>query len=392
MKNAPNRHNPFKPGYGQSPPYLAGREAAQEVFNERLRQMKDGETVNGIAMYGPRGAGKTALLSWLEGRCKAENIKALHATPDDSLQSRGDLADALFHGKLTFSEAGLVAGIGRWMQAASKFARTKVHSMAAMKRRLLSVSKKKPTVLLLDEAHRVTAANKDLYGALLDVCQKVAAEAPFLLTLCGTPSLPTRIRATESSFIGRADRIGIGCLGPDAAAAAIRIPLRNAGMTIREDALRAAVDDSQRYAYFLQLWGKALYDEAWRRGATEVSQEDVRGAFPEAQRGKTVNYSERYAEIRKSEDSGLAAAALAIADIFTAGGGDGRTIAEKQALAAIKNSLGPSIPPGEASARTETLLDELIRLDFIWVDPARASDLTAGIPSLMDYTRAQSGV
>ena len=151
---------------------------------------------------------------------------------------------------------------------------------------------------------------------------------------------------------------------------------------------REAADDSQRYAYFLQLWGKALCNETRRRGATEVTEEDVRNASPEAQRGKTVNYSERYAEIRKSGCQGLAAA-LAIADAFKARGGDGRAISEKQALAAIKHSLGSSMPPGEADARTETLLDELIRLDFVWADPAHASDLIAGIPSLMAYTREQ---
>ena len=32
MRNALSRHNPFKSGYGQNPPYLAGREMAHGVL------------------------------------------------------------------------------------------------------------------------------------------------------------------------------------------------------------------------------------------------------------------------------------------------------------------------------------------------------------------------
>ncbi|MXX07904.1 MAG: hypothetical protein F4Z71_14195 [Gammaproteobacteria bacterium] len=37
------RKNPFTPGYGQYPPYLAGREAEQNVVSEQVEAMADGD-------------------------------------------------------------------------------------------------------------------------------------------------------------------------------------------------------------------------------------------------------------------------------------------------------------------------------------------------------------
>src|SRR6266508_3477728 len=51
--------NPFRPGAGHSPPYLAGREKEREQFNRFLRQ--DTITDN-VVLTGLRGVGKTVLM------------------------------------------------------------------------------------------------------------------------------------------------------------------------------------------------------------------------------------------------------------------------------------------------------------------------------------------
>ena len=59
--------NPFKPGNGLRPPYLAGRENEQSRLREILADMADGEPpAADMLMYGPRGMGKTVLLNnWI---------------------------------------------------------------------------------------------------------------------------------------------------------------------------------------------------------------------------------------------------------------------------------------------------------------------------------------
>ena len=61
------RKNPFATGYGEFPPYLAGRDATQALISELLEEVADkGHNFCDIALVGPRGKGKNALLQWAE--------------------------------------------------------------------------------------------------------------------------------------------------------------------------------------------------------------------------------------------------------------------------------------------------------------------------------------
>ena len=51
--------NPFRPGAGQSPPHLAGREKEQEEFKKLLGQKP---ILKNLILTGLRGVGKTVLL------------------------------------------------------------------------------------------------------------------------------------------------------------------------------------------------------------------------------------------------------------------------------------------------------------------------------------------
>lgn len=52
--------NPFRPGAGHAPPYLAGRSAEQDDFKRLLKQRVISEN---LILTGLRGVGKTALLT-----------------------------------------------------------------------------------------------------------------------------------------------------------------------------------------------------------------------------------------------------------------------------------------------------------------------------------------
>jgi hypothetical protein len=62
-RDQPIPHNPFRPGAGQQPIYLAGRTKEQDVFR---RMLKQNPVSQNIIVTGLRGVGKTALLETLK--------------------------------------------------------------------------------------------------------------------------------------------------------------------------------------------------------------------------------------------------------------------------------------------------------------------------------------
>src|SRR6476619_696497 len=60
---APPFENPFRPGAGHMPPYLAGREGEQAEFARLLRQTT---IMENLILTGLRGVGKTVLLETLK--------------------------------------------------------------------------------------------------------------------------------------------------------------------------------------------------------------------------------------------------------------------------------------------------------------------------------------
>ena len=64
-----NSGNPFRPGAGLDPPYLAGREREIEMFGTVLQSNRIGNPKN-VLLYGLHGVGKTALLGKFASMCR----------------------------------------------------------------------------------------------------------------------------------------------------------------------------------------------------------------------------------------------------------------------------------------------------------------------------------
>ena len=58
--------NPYRPGAGRSPLYLAGREQVLSDARDSLEALGAGEAIRSTIYYGLRGVGKTVLLNYLE--------------------------------------------------------------------------------------------------------------------------------------------------------------------------------------------------------------------------------------------------------------------------------------------------------------------------------------
>ena len=366
--------NPFAPGSGQLPPYLGGREDEQRALRRMLSYVKAGRsTPRDIVLIGPRGNGKTVLLRWFEAMIEAgaNDADVVWLTPSTIADLDG-LATALappdrFRNLLP-SRLSLSLGLGRFGWD--------LGNGAGRLEDLLTVRcRAKPLVVLLDEAHTLT---KDIGQPLLNVSQRVRAQAPFLLVLSGTPGLWAHLQTMAATFWDRCESIGVGRLTPEASADVLTKPMQP-DIALEDAELHRVVEASQRYPFFLQLCGEALWDEAAESGNVTIDSALVDRALAVFEHKKTTFYQIRYGELGGS--SMLLSAAEAVAAAFA----EHETLVESRYSQVISEVLPPDTEGDQAIA----LGDRLKSLGYVWIPPG-STVLEPGIPSLMEFVRSKA--
>ena len=381
----------FAPGAGMTPPVLAGREREKAVIIEALEDLGDGfnPTAN-IALIGPRGNGKTALLQWAKTHADhfGGKIKCVSLNPD-SFSSHSDLVEALAdHGMLaTLLGEGYSGSINILGSGLS------LSQQASPKKLLGPVLEKKCSnsglALLVDEAHTLYH-NPEVVRAFFNDAQVLAMEGrPLLLILAGTPDTSSRLNGIEATFWNRLDKIGIGLLDMAASQEALRAPLERMGYRIEADALDQAADAAQRYPYFIQIVGRELQRSAKAGPDKLVDGDRIGGAILEQalkafRIARNAYYADRYREL---EAGGILASAEAVARLFVAQ----KTISIS--ANEIKSAIGRSIDAkleerAKASGGIEPALwveANLRNVGFIWSQFGTEDRCEPGIPSLMNY-------
>jgi len=367
--------NPFVPGRGVLPPYLAGRETEKRRLKGILGYVEAGRGApRDVVLSGPRGNGKTVLLRWFQGEVEKLDgrIDVLWRTPSD-LPSVDALATSLVppgrFKSLLPDSLSLSIGIGRvgWELG---------DNLGTLSELLTLRCRQRPLVVLLDEAHTLDTV---VGQALLNASQSVAALAPFLLVLAGTPGIAPQLNAMSATFWDRAEQIGMGLLDESATADALSRPFEaeTRPATFEAAALSRAVEASQCYPYFVQLIGAALWDVAAANGHGTIDGGVVAQAASAFEQGRGTYYHHRHSEL---ERAGLLDVASAIARAF--GNRDQMTQAEVDAVIA-----GTRVKSGTKESQDEAIRvrDGLAAVGYVWNPPGEGLVWRPGIPSLMAH-------
>ncbi|MGK2941534.1 MAG: AAA family ATPase [Immundisolibacter sp.] len=132
-------------------------------------------------------------------------------------------------------------------------------------------------ILFVDELQYVEESQ---LAALITALRRTAQrQLPVVMIGAGLPQLPGRMGRAKSYAERLFDYPEVGPLGPDPARVAIEKPAASQGVYFDPRALQRIVRETSGYPYFLQEWGKHVWDVAQQSPITE---DDVIRASREA--------------------------------------------------------------------------------------------------------------
>ncbi|MBF0532157.1 MAG: ATP-binding protein [Candidatus Omnitrophica bacterium] len=281
-----NYKNPFKPGAGHSPPYLAGRSKETEEFLKLLQQ----ETILGnVILTGLRGVGKTVLLEkfknlaienkWLwtgtdlsESASISEETMALRLMTDLSIVTSDFVIGHQILDKIGFnSNQELIEEKLSYQKLLEIY--NSIPGLVADKLKMIleivwTVTKDygKGIIFAYDEAQTISdQAEKGQYpvALLLDVFQSIQKKGLFImLVLTGLPTLFPKL-VDSRTFAERMFRvIFLKKLDPKESRDAIIKPIESAKCPVKftEESVGLIVKESNGYPYFIQFMCKETYD------------------------------------------------------------------------------------------------------------------------------------
>jgi AAA ATPase domain len=296
--------NPYRPGVGVRPLYLAGRDAPLRRFDAMLRAAP--EQPADMRVTGLRGVGKTVLLEAFAERAgeqgwvpafmelqPAHNTDAAVAAAVGSLlgrtrerlsrmaRLRSAAGRALRAGSLSVNWEEVSLSLSFGSSREEDLARELFDSVE------LALAKgRRGIVLLLDEAQlihdeRSRHGEHPLSLLLAPIVALQRRELPLGLVLCGLPTLSGNLQKARSYSERLFRGEEIDSLAPDEALEAFARPLEQTARRASPALARTVVAEVEGYPYFLQLWGSELWDAADLAGVERFTPKLLDAARPD---------------------------------------------------------------------------------------------------------------
>ena len=286
--------NPYAPGAGTQPPELAGRHEVRETARISLERARIGRPSKSVMMVGLRGVGKTVLLDRIREDAEVNGIHALRIEAPEGRSLPASLAPQLRLALLKLSNR----------EAAKQMAQRALRGLAgfagALKLKFQDIEvgldlDPEPGLAdtgdleadlqdLLEVVGRAAKADGSCLTLFIDELQYVKEselaalitalhrtsqrQLPVTMVGAGLPQIRGRMGRAKSYAERLFEFTEIGSLPPDDARLAIAKPAKDECVEIEGDALDAIVAQTQGHPYFLQEWGKHVWDVAERSPIT----------------------------------------------------------------------------------------------------------------------------
>lgn len=280
--------NPFRPGAGHPPPYLAGREAEKEQFGNLLGQEV---ILKNFLLSGLRGIGKTVLLESLKPRAIdrgwlwiGSDLDEATAVSEENLAGRlcADLAVATSGISIHFGwrpgvgferEAEAVEGRLDYLQLQRLYQDTPGLSVDKFKAVLGVVweavrhaTSVRGIVFAYDEAQNLVdnpGQSQFPLSVLLDTFQSLQKQGlPLMLALVGLPTLFSHLVKARTYSERMFRVVELRRLSDAASREAIRRPIEDARCPVKlsDRSVEDIVQASRGYPYFIQYICREVYD------------------------------------------------------------------------------------------------------------------------------------
>ncbi len=297
------RRNPYAPGAGTKPPALVGRDKQIESFDVLLERLENGYAEQSMIITGLRGVGKTVLLDVFREKAEArdwatvewEVEKKASFAPRVAAQARKALlqiapkarwkdrmlraAATLKSFTLTFNPDGaMTAGVDVDALPGSADSGSLSEDLGDLFVAIGEAARDHGigVILLLDEIQFLQP--EELEGLIVALHRCSRRTLPITLVGAGLPQMP-RLAGEAKSYSERLFRfVRIGALSASKDAPdALVLPARELGVEYEQDAIGHIVTYTEGYPYFLQEYGRIVWDEA---PASPISEEDVTSVLP----------------------------------------------------------------------------------------------------------------
>lgn len=296
------RINPYRPGAGMIPAYLAGRQHIIDEATTLLETISIGFPARSVVYYGLRGVGKTVLLNHMESVADELGVVSEYMEVRErsgSFQQDVALYTYKLINKLSVKEnvsnhlkkalSVLKAFAVKYacgevsveisVEPAKGIADTGVLSNDLMEVLLalgnIAKAEQKGVVLFIDEIQGLTDA--ELESLMMAIHRSNQRGLPLIIMAAGLPKI-AKLAGDVKSYAERLfSFISIGTLGKEDAEKALQEPASRFGVAYEPQALTKILDVTEGYPYFLQEYGKWAWES--RKKVDTITADDVAQAY-----------------------------------------------------------------------------------------------------------------
>ncbi|MGH2612779.1 MAG: AAA family ATPase [Rhabdochlamydiaceae bacterium] len=284
--------NPFMPGNGIEPRYLAGREEFIESFERSLKSYEGGLPRNTV-LSGLRGSGKTVLLRRFKVLSESRDWLAIEREFNDRFSDENSFAEAIVKdivsGATEVSLAKKAKQVGKKIIDIIKpeelgaygvtykpFYKEKKHLLEDYLKEMLvknwdafKKSDKKGVVFLYDEFHTVKDSSQQKSYPLASLLGAISYAqrngCKYYLCLGGLPTIMSNLKDAKTYTERMFELRQVGNLEADEAKKAITNTLKSSAYQFEDKLIDKIIEETGGYPYFIQFYGYFIIEQIGKK-------------------------------------------------------------------------------------------------------------------------------